>query len=215
MAGLWGGAVFIAVATFAAAATRYEPMFLLATSAVPAWRAVLFAVLTLFGAVVARRAGLKLAPSKSGLVAAIASAALVAALVLVLDGVLFRAALAPEYVASFNEPLALRLAFYPARSLTEEILYRLVVMSCLFWLAQRWNPRALTLTLCCAILIAQLLNVLPKSGDTTFVYLLARFIVPGLVWGFLFWRYNFATAALAHMTCHLLLQPALGHILIK
>lgn len=213
----------IAVATLIAASTRFEPLFLLATADIPSWQTACFAILTGLGAWVAIRTGLKLTLSKSSLIPAIASAAIVAVLIIALDGLIYRATLSPEYIASFSEPLGLRIAYYSARSLTEEILYRLAVMSSLFWLVQQFrnlvSPRSMYWALCCAILFAQLLNAIPKSpaifsADLSgTIYLIARFVVPGLVWGYLFWRYSFATATLAHISCHVILQPALGYIL--
>ena len=40
-----------------------------------------------------------------------------------------------------------------------------------------------------------------------------RYVVPGVIWAWLFWRFGFLTAEIASVGCHLFLQPALGILL--
>ena len=39
-----------------------------------------------------------------------------------------------------------------------------------------------------------------------------RYIVPGVIWACLFWRYGFFVAEVASVGCHIFLQPALGYL---
>jgi hypothetical protein len=44
-------------------------------------------------------------------------------------------------------------------------------------------------------------------------YWLARYVAPGVVWAWLYWRHGFVTAEVASVTCHLFLQPPFGMLI--
>jgi hypothetical protein len=72
-----------------------------------------------------------------------------------------------------------------------------------------------------AIVIAQavpmLLNEIPFYPQTItpifMLYVVVRFILAGILWGYLYWRHGFATSEIAHVSTHIFLQPLLGYLL--
>lgn len=46
------------------------------------------------------------------------------------------------------------------------------------------------------------------------VYDLLRYVVPGVLWAWLFWRFGFVTAEVASVGCHIFLQPGFGILLL-
>jgi hypothetical protein len=220
-------AILIICLTIAAIAP-FDVAFAAATFGSPVARAGLIAVLALIGAFCADRVGLRLEghgtrwPVLVGIAAAIAAAAYVAAI----DGVIFRAALPAAYVDLFEtEGLSDRLIYFMLRAFNENVIYRLFAFSTLFYLISRVRgakaddlPPAL---IWCAIAATQTLNIGmnvaavspdPLSFVTPF-YDALRYVVPGVFWGWLYWRFGFVTAEVASVGCHIFLQPALGVIL--
>lgn len=85
-------------------------------------------------------------------------------------------------------------------------------MSLLVWVASLlWPPRELTYW--SAAVLAQVTNVALQSPVPTTplmgLFIGVRFIAPGVLWGYLYWRHGFAAAAMAHVSAHVVLQPAL------
>lgn len=216
----------VAIGTIIAAGTGFDGPFLAATSAVPTWRPAVFALLAIIGATAARHSALRLSLQASDCAPALAAAVGVAALVIILDALLFRSTLAPAYIKAFSDPLGIRIAFYAARTLTEEVLYRLVLMSSLIWLAGHAlatsAPRLQRYAIYAVIVMVQLINVLPKTpvlytahlAPAMAGYVLLRYIIPGLVWGGIYWRFGFTACALAHVGAQVVLQVALGFALL-
>ncbi len=188
-------------------------------------RPLLIAILVIVGSACARRSGMKLEghgaarPSLIGL----AAAAAVALYVVVIDAWFYRTSLPDSYVQFMHAPLFARLSYYMLRAFNENILYRLFLFSGLVWLVTallggRKPPGAMVIVL---MILAQLINVGITLGATHEVpttalllsYDLCRYIVPGVVWAVLFWRFGFATAEVASVGCHLFLQPALGGLI--
>ena len=146
-------------------------------------------------------------------VAAVASLS-VAATVALLDGFIFPTSAFPAGYADMlarTSTLA-RLAYYVPRAVGEEVLFRGIGVSVLAWLGH-YFCRHRVAVLWLAIAMAQCINLalaLPApSGWLMLVYDGLRYFAPGLVWGWLFWRYGILAAAGAHAGAQLLIQPAL------
>ena len=145
-------------------------------------------------------------------VAAVASLG-VAATVALLDGLVFPTSAFPAGYADMlarTSTLA-RLAYYVPRAVWEEVLFRGVGVSVLAWLGQYFCKRRVAWWL--AIATAQWINLaiaLPApAGWLVFFYDGVHYFAPGVVWGWLFWRYGILAAAGAHAGAQLLIQPAL------
>jgi len=88
-----------------------------------------------------------------------------------------------------------------------------VVLVDRFPLEKRWRPT------CGGVVhsggnIAQVINismnVSEPSSPMLLVYDVVRYIPPGVLWGYLYWRNGFATAEIASVGTHPFLQPFLG-----
>jgi hypothetical protein len=194
----------------------------LASGGLPLARMGLIAALVLAGSIWAGEAGLALkGTTRSWLVISIGSAFAVAVYVSIVDGFLFRAVLPPTYVNEFRpNSLNARLAYYFLRAFQENVIYRLFVFSGLMLSVSRLRGQAVTefpsMLVWTIAFATQFLNVAinvmvadPFSG-TLFAYDIVRFVVPGTLWGWLYWRHGFVTIEVAHVACHAFLQPALG-----
>ncbi len=212
-----------------AAIAPFDVLFAAATFGSPFARVGLIAVLAFIGTFCAHRVGLRLQghgtsrPLLVGVVAAIAAAVYVAAV----DGVVFRATLPTSYVYFFETTgLRDRLIYFMLRAFNENVIYRLFVFSSLFYLISRIkgaHPNDTSIDLppaliWCAIVVAQMLNiganVAALSPDplsfAALFYDAVRYVAPGVLWGWLYWRFGFLTAEVASVGCHIFLQPALG-----
>lgn len=187
-------------------------------------RVALTAALVLAGAGCAQAAGLRLEghgvqqPALLGAGAAVA----MAAYVVLLDGLLFRFVLSPDYVALFDRPLSERYAYFMLRAFNENVVYRLFVFSALLAALTRLHrgkpvPPPLVVL---AMILAQVSNIWPNvvagiahPSAVVLCYDGLRYIVPGVVWALLFRRNGFAVAEIASVGCHLFIQPALGWML--
>jgi hypothetical protein len=104
------------------------------------------------------------------------------------------------------------------RAWNENIIYRLTVMSGLSWLigflwrSDGVRPAAGPFIL--VAIIAQVINisvnVSEPSSPMLVVYDVVRYIPPGVLWGYLYWRNGFATAEIASVGTHPFLQPFLS-----
>jgi hypothetical protein len=104
------------------------------------------------------------------------------------------------------------------RAWNENIIYRLTVMSVLAWIigfvwrGDGGRPAAGAFVL--AAVIAQVINISINVSEASscmmLVYDVLRYIVPGVLWGYLYWRHGFATAEIASVGTHPFLQPLLG-----
>jgi hypothetical protein len=208
-----------------AAIAPFDVLFAAATFGSLFARVGLIAVLAFIGAFCADRVGLRLQghgtrrPVLVGVAAAIAAAVYVAAI----DGVVFRATLPTSYVFFFETTgLRDRLIYFMLRAFNENVIYRLFVFSSIFYLISRINgarPKVLPPALIwCAIVATQMLNigvnVAALSPDpisfAALLYDALRYVAPGVLWGWLYWRFGFLTAEIASVGCHIFLQPALG-----
>jgi len=211
-----------------AAIVPFDVAFAAATSGSSLARIGLIAILVVIGAFCGERVGMRLEghgarrPALIGVAAAIG----VAVYTVALDGVLFRATLPDSYVHLF-ETLGLRdrLTYFMLRAFNENLIYRLFVFSTLFYLisivtgvsANDVSP----VLIWCAMIATQVLNigmnVVAVSPDpvslATLFYDALRYVAPGVLWAWLYWRFGFLTAEVASVGCHVFLQPALGVLL--
>jgi hypothetical protein len=218
------GILFIAMTI--AAIAPFDVLFAAATFGSPFARVGLIAVLALVGGFCADRVGLRLEghgtrrPVLVGVAAAIATADYVAAI----DGVVFRATLPASYVSFFETTgLRDRLIYFMLRAFNENVIYRLFVFSSIFYLISRIKGASANVLpppvlIWCAIGATQMLNigvnVAALSPDpisfAALLYDALRYVAPGVLWGWLYWRFGFLTAEVASVGCHIFLQPALG-----
>jgi hypothetical protein len=160
--------------------------------------------------------GLTLAPHRRPILAAGLAALLVAGAILAVD-LVSRSSLPAYYLRFYAGPdLWIRVAVMATKAVWEEALYRGVVMTgvaALAWWALG-RPRALHWTIyVLGILIAQAANLLPNLPSppdaSSLIYDVLRYYLPGMVWGWLYWRHGWMTGALAHAGSHVILQPLL------
>src|SRR5579862_4369764 len=189
-----------------AAITPFDVAFDAATFGSPAGRVGLISVLALIGAGCADGVGLRLEAhgARRPVLVGIAAAVAVAAYIVAIDGVLFRAALPASYVGFF-ETMGLRdrLVYFMLRAFNENVIYRLFAFSTLFWLISRLKGvpagELSRVAVWCAIVAAQVLNigmnVAAMSPDpftfATAFYDAIRYVAPGVLWGWLYWRLGF------------------------
>lgn len=217
----------VATALIAAIIAMIQPfdhVFDTVTFKSPIARGALIVALVVIGAACARRLGLRLEghgarqPALVGLLMAL----LVAVYVVVLDAFLFRGLLSKAYVEFLATPLPARYVYYMTRAFNENVLYRLFAFSVLAALAslaagRRRLPFAIVFVLMIAAQVLNIgVNVVLVSGQALtpaiLTYDTLRYIVPGVIWACLFWRYGFFVAEVASVGCHVFLQPALGYL---
>lgn len=223
-------ALFILVIGAASAAIVGVDSFLDLISGGHVWlRAVLFLVLTFIGLLCTRHANLHLLPASGTLnvVMPVTTGFAVAVGVTIIDAVIFRSVIPAPYVAVITEqPLVLRIIYFVSRSFNEEIFNRLVLMSAIAWAvglfwkdtAGRTPDGAYWTAIIVAQVLAILLNGIASYSFANFtpvlvLYAIVRFVLPGVIWGLIYWRHGLVTALLAHMSAHIFLQPMLGFAL--
>ena len=216
--------VTLAIGSVIAAIGPFDVAFGLSTGGSAVLRAVALPAMGLAGLFFASRVGLTVPtfglrhPVRTPLAVAFAVAFAVAAI----DGFVFRPLLLPDYVEYFrNSDDAERLLYFMLRAFNEQIIYRLFLMSFLVWgLGLIWRGdggRPANGAYWAAMTMAQVANIainMPLPATPTMLcYDIARYICPGIVWGYLYWRHGFMTAEIAHVGTHPFLQPALGYLL--
>jgi hypothetical protein len=155
------------------------------------------------------------------ILAGIAAAFGVAVYVCIIDAWVFRQVLPGPYV-NYLETHALgsRLTYYMMRAFNENIFYRLFAVSTLAYFLFKLTKHR-TVAIVSAVVLAQVINVevnresalaAGQAGAPALLmlYYLMRGVVPGVLWGLLFWRFGFLSAEVASVGCHLFLQPMLG-----
>lgn len=190
----------------------------------PVVRAVVIALVAVAGGLASRAAGLRLGGQGRGapLGIGLAAAALVAGWVLLLDCFLFRASLGEGVVAFLRAPLHVRLFYFMLRAFNENVIYRLFGFGAAVWLLGRWRGRrpgmAAMLAVAAAVQAVNIGGNVVWAGGAPITaaglgYVALRFILPGVVSAWLFVRHGFATAEVASVSCHLLLQPGYSWLL--
>jgi hypothetical protein len=222
----WISATAIAVIGVAIAALApFDRAFDHATLGSPIVRAGVLALIVLIGLLFAMRLG---APIESrGLKHPIITPLLIAAAmgvyVTVLDLWVFRAVLDPGYFAFISgADLGYRLTYFMLRAFNESILYRLFLSTALVWaVGLIWrgrDGRPANGAYWVAIVVAQAANIAINAtfatGASPTPWLLLhdglRYVVPGVVWGYLYFRHGFTTHEIAAVGTHLFFQPLLS-----
>ena len=137
----------------------------------------------------------------------------VTASILVLDGLLFRQHLTPDYVRAFTSPLIPRLPVLSLIAAIDEFKYRLLLMTVLVALQKLVFGKLSVASFVAAIVISQFVNV----GSLVLadpVYAALRYWAVGCVWGWLYWRHGWLAAVTGHAASQLLLGPLLMQVLL-
>jgi len=220
----------LGVGSLIAAVAPFDLAFDSLTHGSPLARALALPVIGIVGFLAARRVGLGfgLKDLEYPVGFPILVAALVAAGVAIVDGFLFRGYLSSNYVQIFSTVgLTSRLLYFMPRAFNENLIYRWCVMSTLIWMiGTLWHDadrRPADGAYWLGIVLAQVINIsinvvaVSHSPVTPglLVYDCIRYIVPGVIWGYLYWRHGFVAAEIASVGTHPLLQPALGFLLAR
>lgn len=206
----------------AAAIAWFQPFdlaFAWATFGSPPLRAAAIVAMALAGAAVGRRIGLTIESQGQGRpVRDALLAAIVVGVFCALCDWIWRPVLHPSYVdALTGVPLAARVLLFAARALNENIIYRLFLSSLLIWaLGRVWkgaDGRPAAGAFWTGFILAQGLNIWINSTSlapltpAALAHDLLRYVAPGVVWGWLYWRRGFAADEIASTSVHLLFQP--------
>jgi hypothetical protein len=185
----------------------------------PPVRAAAIVLLAVAGAALGRRIGLSVErasrgqPMRDALVAAVAIAVWCA-----LCDWFWRPSLHADYVRFLTTtPLALRIALFAMRAVNENILYRLFLGSLFVWiLGLVWKGpdggpgQGAFWT---GFTLAQMVNIwtnvtaLAPLTPVALLHDLLRYVMPGVVWGWLYWRRGFIATEVASTSVHLFFQP--------
>lgn len=140
--------------------------------------------------------------------AAIATAAVVLALVAFIVALDLIAKPPADYVAFFTSPLWPRTPLMCADALLDEVKWRGLLMTALIGGYALLKKPVPAWFIVFAIVISQLANVWPWIlADPLYGSL--RYWLVGSAWGWLYWRHGWASAAIGHSASHLLLDPLL------
>ncbi len=202
----------------------FDLAFDAATRGVPALRAVAIVALAAIGAEAARRVGLHVhSRGQRGVIGVPVLVAMSVALACAGVDWAFRPVLHLSYVQVIATPLWLRTIAFMMRAFNENIIYRLFLGSSLAWVFGRvWKTAQgapSQAAFCCAFALSQGLNVwinVTSQAPVTALSLLhdgLRYVVPGLVWSWLYWRRGFQANEVASTSVHLLFQPLVGLLL--
>jgi hypothetical protein len=215
-----GGAAFVLALTVAFAwLVPFDIRFTAPPLGLPPIRAAAIALLALAGAALGRRIGLSVEgpargrPARDALIAAVAVAVWCA-----LCDWIWRPSLHPAYVTLLTTtPLAFRIALFAMRALNENILYRLFLGPLLILiLGSVWkgsNGRPAPGAYWAGFTLSQMVNIWSNTTaiapltPEALLHDLLRYVAPGVVWGWLYWRRGFAATELASTSVHLFFQP--------
>ena len=129
--------------------------------------------------------------------------------IVLLDAVLFHGRLDRGYVAFYTSPLAGRTIPMCLKALTEEVTYRLLMMTSIVVLIKAVRGAVSPMAFILAAIAAQLCGVWPFLLHDP-LYASLRYLAVGTVWGLLYWKHGWITAASGHALTHLLLDPILA-----
>jgi hypothetical protein len=164
------------------------------------------------------RAGLQIEPrglSRPMLIPVVVAAAV--AVYCVICDIAMRPQLSPEFLAGMKAPVGWRIVEFAARAFDENIIYRLFLGTALVWaLGRVWRDAAGGPSLGAYLVgftLAQVINIwinVTALAPLTPLHLAhdaLRYVVPGVVWSWLYWRYGFQSNEIACTTVHVFLQP--------
>ena len=108
------------------------------------------------------------------------------------------------------------LFYYPPKAAAEELIYRLGVTSCIAFMLSVFSRKrtSLAVSVMLAATLAQTINIvlnvpLPAQNLD---YTAIRYLLPGVVWGWLYLRYGFLAAVIGHVGTHIWLDPILAYV---
>ncbi|MBR0795248.1 hypothetical protein JQ615_07605 [Bradyrhizobium jicamae] len=208
-------AVIVLISAMIAWLSPFDIAFAAVTFGSPVLRVILMAAVALSGVHLARSASLRLDghTARSPALIGVMAAMVVAAYVVLIDAFLFRHLLAPEVVEFLRSPVAQRLLHFMLRAFNENVIYRSFVFSLLLCLVRTKSTLGTVVLMVVAQPINIGVNVVLPSGDASvgmLAYDALRYVVPGVLWAWLFWRFGFVVAEVASVGCHVFLQPAYG-----
>ncbi len=128
--------------------------------------------------------------------------------VVVLDTVIFRNNLSPNYVTLYTSPLIPRTPVLCLLAAVEEVKYRLLVMTGLTMVAALWRGKVSGAMFEAIILASQFYGVWPQVLNDP-IYGSLRYWAVGCLWGYLYWRHGWLAALIGHAMSHLVLDPLL------
>lgn len=108
------------------------------------------------------------------------------------------------------------LLYYAPKAAAEELIYRLGATSCIALIlsvATRQRASRAVYVLIAAI-VAQSLNIVLNVhlAHQHLGYAAVRYLLPGVVWGWLYLRYGFLASVVGHVGTHLWLIPVLTYV---
>jgi hypothetical protein len=128
-----------------------------------------------------------------------------------------RPELSPAFLAFMKAPVAWRIATLATRAFNENIIYRLFLGTALVWsVGILWKDatgRPAAGACIVGFTLSQTINIwinVTAWAPLTPAHLThdaLRYIVPGLVWSWLYWRHGFQSNEIACTTVHVFLQP--------
>ena len=222
------GCLVIAVGSLIACLGPFNATVAFASGGTAIGRVALIVTLGFVGLLCANRVGLQISPKglRHRFLTPLAIGAIVALEIVVVDCFMFRSDLRSDYVTLFrNNDLRFRLLFFMLGAYAENIYYRLFLMSALVWaISLIWrggNRQPANWVFWAALTITQFVNagfnVVAQIPDpitpVTLAYDALRYICPGLVWGYLYWRHGLVSAEIGAVGAHPFLQPLLGYLL--
>ncbi len=195
----------------------------------PLLRAVLLLAAAVAGFAAASRTGLVLLPRHAPhpLLLGLALGLGFGCYMALAEAFVFRAAIPPGQLAFILSTAPWqRMALAVPVAFTDEVVYRLFLMSLLAWaMGQLWrasNSRPADAVFGAAIVVSAAVYVLLHlgpvlaEGPMTPLAVLREAMLhfsAAALWGYLFWRYGLATALTAHLSAHLPLQLGLSLLL--
>ena len=102
-----------------------------------------------------------------------------------------------------------------SKATKDELLGRLVIVGGMVaFMGVAFQKKELNIPELTIIFVtAQVIILLPQLSTPTdfteFLYDALRYVSPGILWGWLYWRYGLVTALLGHAATHVVLDPAL------
>jgi len=156
------------------------------------------------------RLGLGILPTdgKAAITAGACAILGVTVFVALLDGVVFRSHLDAGYVDFYTSPLASRTIPMCFKALSEEVAYRLVMMTAFVAIIKAVRGSVSPLAFVVMAVFAQFYGVWPYMLHDP-LYASLRYLLVGTIWGLLYWKHGWITAASAHAFTHLILDPLL------
>jgi hypothetical protein len=213
-------AIGCGVAALIAWVAPFDLAFDAATFGVPAVRSALIVLLALVGVALSSRVGLGIeprGPMKYPILTPVMIAAATAVYCAICDASM-RSELSPRFLdVTLGIPVGWRIILFAARAINENIIYRLFLGTALIWALglvwrdDRGRPAAGAYFI--GFTVAQVVNIwinVTAHAPLTPSHLLhdgLRYVVPGLVWSWLYWKHGFQSNEIACTTVHLFLQP--------